>query len=1013
MKNQPNQEAWSEILRKEREQHAWTQGEVAEKLGTDERTIRYWESGKSFPGPKYRRELSRIFEKSLRELKLVDPLISLHRQDNGGGQLFTMVPRPSSQRQQGLCMAKVPPDDFVARPQEFEALKRHILYDQRDRLTAITAALRGAGGYGKTTLAQALCYDPEIQEAFPDGILWVTLGESPKNLIGQIEDLLYFLNGERPNFTSLDAAITKLKQMLADHVCLLVLDDVWRADDLTPFLQGGPRCAHLITTRNDQILPAIAKRIPVDAMLQQEAIELLQAGLGSRHRRAAKEQAFRTLVSRLGEWPLLLRLANGILRDRVIRLHEPVPAALDFLRRIFDKYGVVAFDAKNTQERWQAVERTLQVSLLQLNAQELARYEELAIFPEDVDIPLVTVQRLWQVTGSWDDLDTDALCQRLSSLSLLLSYDLTKRRIRLHDVVRNYLQVKVGARLPALHEQFLDAYGLHRWADLSLDEPYLWEQLAPHLLAAGRIDTLVATVKDLRYLATKIYVRRSAYAAEADVRRAQERMPNDRVLPLLQHYLANLSYLLNRCETLREVENTLLCYLCLLKEISPHCDQFQQELPHPLLLAQHPLPDLPHPALVRTLQGHTDWVNCCAISPDGHWIVSASNDRTLKVWDVQRGTERFTLKGHTDEVRDCAISPDGTWVVSASDDDTLKVWDVHTGVERFTLKGHTDEVRGCAVSPDGRWIASASSDKTLKVWNAHAGVERFTLKGHSDWVRGCAVSPDGTWIISASNDKTLKAWNANTGVERFTLQGHTRGLYSCAISPDGTWVVSASNDNTLKVWHALSSIDHFTLKGHADEVHSCAISPDGTWVVSASNDNTLKVWHALSSTEHFTLKGHTDWVRGCAVSPDGTWIVSASSDNTLKVWDMQNGTERFSLKGHSDWVRSCAISPDGTWIVSASSDNTLKVWDAHTGVERFTLKGHTAWVDSCAISPDGTWIVSASEDTTLRLWNVHNGSCLLVLRVGGFLLLTCAFSPDGEHLVAGGSGGLYFLHLVQ
>ena len=803
MKNQLKQASWAEILRKEREQHAWTQEEVAEKLGIDARTIRNWESGTSFPGPKYRRELSRLYEKSLRELKLVEPLISLRRQDTEGGQLFAMVPRLSSQRQQGLCMAKAPPDDFVVRPQEFKALKRHILYGQRDRPTAITAALRGAGGYGKTTLAQALCYDPDIHEAFPDGILWVTLGEWPKNLIGQIEDLLYFLSGERPNFASLDAAITKLEQTLEDQACLLVLDDVWRADDLTPFLQGGPRCAHLITTRNDQVLPATARRIPVDAMHQQEAIELLQAGLGIRYRSTEQEQTFRTLASRLGEWPLLLRLANSILRERIVYLHEPVPAALDFLRKLFDKYGVVAFDAKNAQERWQAVERTLQVSLVQLNAQEMARYEELAIFPEDVDIPLVTVQRLWQATGSWDELETDALCQRLSSLSLLLSYDLTKRCIRLHDVVRNYLQVKVGAGLPALHGQFLAAYGLHRWADLSLDEPYLWEQLASHLLAAGRVDMLVETVKDLRFLATKVYVCRSTYAAESDVLHAQERMPNDRTLILLQRHLANLSYLLNRCETLREVENTLLCYLCLVKEISSLSDQFQRELSRPLLLAQHPLPDLPHPALVRTLQGHTDWVNSCAVSPDGAWIVSASNDKTLKVWDAQSGTECLTLKGHT------------------------------------------------------------------------------------------------------------------------------------------------------------------------------------------------------------------HWVHSCAVSPDGTWIVSASSDNTLKVWDAHTGAERLTLRGHTDWVRSCAISPDGTWIVSASSDRTLKVWNAHTGAERLTLHGHTSWVDGCAISPDGTWIVSASEDNTLRLWNVHNGSCPLVLRVGGFLLLTCAFSPDGEHLLAGGSGGLYFLRLIR
>src|SRR6266704_3116683 len=85
MENQPKQASWAEIIRKEREQRAWTQEEVAEKLGIEARTIRNWESGTSFPVPKYRRELARLYEKSLRELKLVEPLISLHRQDNGGG----------------------------------------------------------------------------------------------------------------------------------------------------------------------------------------------------------------------------------------------------------------------------------------------------------------------------------------------------------------------------------------------------------------------------------------------------------------------------------------------------------------------------------------------------------------------------------------------------------------------------------------------------------------------------------------------------------------------------------------------------------------------------------------------------------------------------------------------------------------------------------------------------------------------------------------------------------------
>src|SRR5437588_11810905 len=78
---------------------------------------------------------------------------------------------------------------------------------------------------------------------------------------------------------------------------------------------------------------------------------------------------------------------------------------------------------------------------------------------------------------------------------------------------------------------------------------------------------------------------------------------------------------------------------------------------------------------LRTLRGHTDWVNGCAISPAGDIIVSASSDHTLKVWDARTGEVRQTLRGHRDGVRGCAISPAGDFIVSASCDETLNVWE--------------------------------------------------------------------------------------------------------------------------------------------------------------------------------------------------------------------------------------------------------------------------------------------------------------------------------------------------
>jgi hypothetical protein len=128
-----------------------------------------------------------------------------------------------------------------------------------------------------------------------------------------------------------------------------------------------------------------------------------------------------------------------------------------------------------------------------LHEEQYARYQELAVFPEDVAIPLDTLEKLWGATGGLDDFDTEELCRTLYRHSLLLTFDLATRTIRLHDMIRSYLQTTLGDALPALHMHLLDAYALKRWADLPNDEPYLWDHLAGHLVASGRLAELVAT----------------------------------------------------------------------------------------------------------------------------------------------------------------------------------------------------------------------------------------------------------------------------------------------------------------------------------------------------------------------------------------------------------------------------------------------------------------------------------------------------------------------------------------
>ena len=289
-----------------------------------------------------------------------------------------------------------------------------------------------------------------------------------------------------------------------------------------------------------------------------------------------------------------------------------------------------------------------------------------------------------------------------------------------------------------------------------------------------------------------------------------------------------------------------------------------------------------HLQALRTLRGHTDKVEDCAVSPDGRFIVSASRDNTLKVWDAAGGQERLTLLGHTGWVFGCAVAPDGSWIVSCSQDGTLGIWGSAEGERRFTLAGHMGKVYGCAIDPAGRFVASANEDGTVRTWSADSGTQPATLKGHTAAVRRCAFSPDGRRIVSAGWDASLRIWT--DGSELATLVGHGGSVTDCSVAPAGDFLVSASRDGTLKVWDATSMVERATLRGHEGPVYGCAVSPDGGFIVSAGGDGTVRIWDAASGSLRATLLGHTDKVYGCAISPDGAFIVSASADRTLKMW---------------------------------------------------------------------------------------------------------------------------------
>ena len=383
------------------------------------------------------------------------------------------------------------PEDFVQRPREFEQLISQLVEEKRETPIAITTALQGAGGYGKTTLAVALCHDDRVIGAFDDGILWVTLGQNP-NVLSELTKLYEALTGDQPDFVDEMQAELKLREKLENRNCLLVIDDVWQKARLEPFLQGGKQtCARLITTRRlDLVMDT--RRVQVDEMTLEESVALLAARLPSAHK-PHDLQSFHHLAARLMDWPLLLKLAASMLRARLER-GDTLEGALDYANRVYERRGLSAFDSKDAVKRNDAVAKSIEATLELLDKDERTRLRELAIFPEDSDVPLRMVELLWGL----DDIDTQDTAKRLADFSLV-DLDLRAGFVRLHDEIRLHLGRTMSDEA-TLHARLVDRLGNPK----EIQDCYALRWFPWHLGKAGRDAARRALLVDFEWMMAKL-----------------------------------------------------------------------------------------------------------------------------------------------------------------------------------------------------------------------------------------------------------------------------------------------------------------------------------------------------------------------------------------------------------------------------------------------------------------------------------------------------------------------------
>ena len=909
---------------------------------------------------------------------------------------------PSSQSEQDPLIFTVPklPTNFVNRPEEETKIIELLL--PSNRTSTVITALVGGGGFGKTTLAQAICYDKRVKKAFADGILWVTVGEKP-NLIELLTALAKSLNPQATIYSDIILAANQFSNLLANRKVLVVLDDVWSESDIKAFLSHSPTCAYLFTTRRQNLISRQeGKSVNVNEMKNDEAAQLLAKSL-PQSPQSTNSEALERLAKYLGEWPLLLKLAASQLREFIEIDDLSVDEAIADLYDELKEEGFTTFDNKDERARNNAISISLEFSLTRLNGFR-ERFLELSVFEKDVDIPFTIIGRLWKKTANLSSRKTKKAIRRMQRLSLFTRYDGKAETIGLHNVIRSYLTEKKYEEIKNLHTQLLSTYGSISWANLPRKDSYIWYHLTYHLKACDT-QQLRNLLVDFSWLQAKLEVT-DVDALLADYKH----LPEDEDVQRLAKILGKAAYIINEDET--QLASQLWGRLA--DEKTPLIRTLlEQAIDISRSVWLRPLTSSfrEHPAVIHNLIGPKSEVNTAVLSADGNFLVCGFKDGTVQIWNFESGKIYRTLTGHTDGVNQVIVTPDDHHIISASYDKTIKIWDLKSGQQKRTFKAHTKEVSGVAITHDGRFLISWSSDKTIKVWSLkpdqvqlivthktkivnrvavthqhgiisasddkdiqvldlEAEKVHKTLTGHSDSVNSVITTNDERWVISASNDSTLRVWDLENGETLETLEGHRDRVNYVILSPDGRRAISASADQTLKVWNIDTYQVYCTFEGHSGSIRKVTTTPRGDFIVSAS-DEELKVWKIDKKQEYLTLTGHTREMTGLIISPNGQYLISTAKERTIKVWDFRKIQAREAHIGHTGEITAVIVDPNGYRAISASKDGTVKVWSFENGKEQRTLKSHTAAIDDIAISSDSRSLLSVSQDRTVRVWNIE------------------------------------------
>jgi len=283
------------------------------------------------------------------------------------------------------------------------------------------------------------------------------------------------------------------------------------------------------------------------------------------------------------------------------------------------------------------------------------------------------------------------------------------------------------------------------------------------------------------------------------------------------------------------------------------------------------------------------------------------------------------LTGHNGPVQDVTLSANGQFAISASWDKTVRIWEVANGTCANTITGHNSDVLSVAFSPDQRSIVSVGRDRSVVQWNTRGEACNKVDNGHSDWISAVRFSPNpkNPVFFTASWDKTVKMWEANESsiVEKacFSDNGHKGPVNTIAVSPDGSLCASGGKDGQVCLWgvQAGNKVNDYSVNVGVP-INVLCFCPQKYWICVAT-DVDIQIWDLQASERKCTVTRQE--VEEGKVELGLSTVPTTEEDKKNK--------KKFKAEPHLPWITACSWSASGDKLFAGTSTNEVLVFDVN------------------------------------------------------------------------------------